>query len=71
MGGLFVLEKFITPSLFKNKDIVDEWSYGTLAKRNQTMVTALTNHWVRGSSYDLFFRFPLLIIKNRLLSTQN
>ncbi|KAJ1724174.1 hypothetical protein LPJ61_005763, partial [Coemansia biformis] len=49
LGGLFVLEPWITPSLFKqwegsNRPVVDEWSYcSTLGKVE--CLARLTAHW--------------------------
>ena len=46
-GGWFVLEPWITPSIFQNtnnNDIIDEYTFGQMQDYN-TALGVLTNHW--------------------------
>ncbi|KAJ7285147.1 exo-beta-1,3-glucanase [Mycena rebaudengoi] len=44
LGGWLVLERWITPSLFKtDPKIIDEWTYGQY--KTTASVSALQNHW--------------------------
>ncbi|KII89968.1 glycoside hydrolase family 5 protein [Plicaturopsis crispa FD-325 SS-3] len=47
LGGWFVLEPWITPSIFENtgnSDIIDEYTFGQMQDTN-TALGVLTNHW--------------------------
>lgn len=56
LGGWFVLEPWITPSLFEeteNEEIVDEYTYGQLQNQD-TALEKLTRHWETWYTEDDF-----------------
>ncbi|KAL0955004.1 hypothetical protein HGRIS_003929 [Hohenbuehelia grisea] len=56
LGGWFVLEPWITPSIFEdtgNDAIIDEYTFGQLQDRNVAL-KALTNHWETWITEDDF-----------------
>ncbi|KAF8920328.1 glycoside hydrolase family 5 protein [Mucidula mucida] len=56
LGGWFVLEPWITPTLFENTnndDIVDEYTFGQLQDQD-TALAALTTHWETWYTEDDF-----------------
>ncbi|KAI0722610.1 glycoside hydrolase [Earliella scabrosa] len=56
LGGWFVLEPWITPSIFENTnnpDIIDEYTFGQMQDRDQAL-SVLQNHWETWITEDDF-----------------
>lgn len=45
LGGWLVLEPFISPSMFQDPRVVDEYTYAQYLHDDEASMQALRNHW--------------------------